>query len=71
MATKKSEFPAGWDEARVRRVLDYYERQTDEEAAAEAVLLVLEANRALAENEIGGAEVIRESPATPSCRLIS
>ena len=28
-------FPRGWNEARVRRVLDYYESQSDEEAAAE------------------------------------
>jgi hypothetical protein len=28
-------FPTGWNESRVRRVLDYYESQTDEEAAAE------------------------------------
>ena len=28
-------FPPGWNESRVRRVLDYYESQTDEEAAAE------------------------------------
>lgn len=28
-------YPSGWNEARVRRVLDYYESQTDEEAAAE------------------------------------
>ena len=28
-------FPAGWDEARVHRVLSHYEKQTDEEAAAE------------------------------------
>ena len=28
-------FPAGWDEARVRRVLAHYEGQTDEEAVAE------------------------------------
>lgn len=32
---KKNEFPPGWDERRVREVLDYYENQTDEEAAAE------------------------------------
>jgi hypothetical protein len=29
------EFPPGWDESRVRRALDYYESQTDEEAATE------------------------------------
>jgi len=33
MTAKK--YPRGWDEARVRRVLDYYESQSDEEAAAE------------------------------------
>jgi len=33
MTTQK--YPSGWNEARVRRVLEYYESQTDEEAAAE------------------------------------
>jgi hypothetical protein len=33
MTTEK--YPRGWNEARVRRVLEYYESQTDEEAAAE------------------------------------
>ena len=28
-------FPKGWDEARVRRVLEHYEQQTEEEAVAE------------------------------------
>lgn len=32
---KKSQFPAGWDEERVRRVLAHYETQTEEEAVAE------------------------------------
>jgi len=32
---KQSKFPPGWDEKRVRDVLDYYELQTDEEALAE------------------------------------
>jgi len=32
---KQSSFPPGWDEARVRRVLEHYERQTDDEAVAE------------------------------------
>lgn len=30
-----NKYPRGWSAARVRRVIDYYERQTDEEAAAE------------------------------------
>ena len=28
-------YPPGWDEERVRRVLEHYESQTDEEAIAE------------------------------------
>ena len=31
----KTAFPAGWDEARVRRVPEHYESQSDEEAVAE------------------------------------
>jgi hypothetical protein len=32
---KKNKFPAGWDEARVKAVLQHYEEQTDDEAVAE------------------------------------
>ena len=32
---KQSKFPAGWDEDRVRRVLEHYDSQTDEQAVAE------------------------------------
>ncbi len=37
MKTKvqKNRFPPGWDEERVRRVLEHYEFQTEEEAIAE------------------------------------
>ncbi len=31
----QNRFPKGWDEARVHRVLEHYENQTDEEAIAE------------------------------------
>jgi hypothetical protein len=30
-----TEFPPGWDEQRVRRVLEHYERQSEAEAIAE------------------------------------
>jgi len=30
-----SKYPDGWDEARVRRVLEHYEEQSDDEAVAE------------------------------------
>jgi hypothetical protein len=32
---KTSKFPPGWDEARVRKVLQHYEQQTEAEAIAE------------------------------------
>ena len=32
---KNNKFPPGWDEERVRRVLQHYEEQTEEEAVAE------------------------------------
>ena len=31
----KNQFPPGWDEQRVHKVLEFYENQSDEEAAAE------------------------------------
>jgi len=32
---KQSEFPPGWDAERVRKVLEHYESQSEEEAVAE------------------------------------
>ena len=32
---RQRSYPAGWNEARVRRVLEHYERQSKEEAVAE------------------------------------
>jgi hypothetical protein len=32
---KTNRFPEGWDEERVRRVLEHYEEQSEEEAVAE------------------------------------
>jgi len=32
---RRSRFPAGWNEDRVRRVLEHYEQQSEEEAVAE------------------------------------
>ena len=31
----RQQFPRGWDEKRVRAVIDYYENQTEDQAAAE------------------------------------
>lgn len=32
---KQTNFPPGWDEERVQRVLEHYETQSDDEAVAE------------------------------------
>lgn len=32
---KKNKFPPGWDQERVRHVLEHYESQSDDEAVAE------------------------------------
>lgn len=32
---KQNKFPKGWDKNRVKRVLDHYDSQTEEEAVAE------------------------------------
>ena len=32
---KQSKFPPGWDQKRVKEVLDHYESQSEEEAVAE------------------------------------
>jgi type II secretory pathway component PulC len=33
--SKRTKFPDGWDEARVKRVLEHYEGQSEEQAVAE------------------------------------
>jgi len=32
---KRKRFPSGWNEVRVRRLLEHYERQTEDKAVAE------------------------------------
>ena len=33
--SKRTKFPEGWDDARVKRVLEHYETQSEEQAVAE------------------------------------
>ena len=33
--TRQNKFPTGWDEKRVKRVLEHYETQSEDEAVAE------------------------------------
>jgi hypothetical protein len=32
---ERNKFPLGWDEERIRRLLEHYEKQTEDEAIAE------------------------------------
>ena len=57
---KKDKFPPGWDEERVRRVLEYYEQQTEEEAVAEDEAPFSDENRSVMEVPHGLVPVVRE-----------
>lgn len=46
---RTNDFPPGWDEARVREVLEYYEGQSDEEAAREHEAALSNPNQTLME----------------------
>jgi len=46
---KQSKFPPGWDEQKVRRVLEHYEQQTDEQAVAEDETAFEESNQTVME----------------------
>src|SRR5437867_10247476 len=84
MMSKKSdqEFPIGWNEPRVRRLLDYHESQTDEEAATEnrsalenttmevPTALVPAVRELIAKRKSAGARATkrRNTPAQPASR---
>lgn len=44
---RQKEFPTGWDEERVKRVILHYEQQSDEEAIAEDEAALEESEQAL------------------------
>lgn len=35
MSTIDNQFPSGWDETKVKKVIDFYDKQTEDEAVAE------------------------------------
>ena len=43
----KQKYPPGWDEARVRRVAEHYDNQTDEEAVAEIEAALADENQTM------------------------
>ena len=57
---KKSTFPPGWDEVRVRRVLAHYEEQTEAEAVAEDEAAFENQTQTIVEVPIELVPVVRE-----------
>jgi len=57
---KKSKFPKGWDEERVRRVLAHYEAQTEEDALAEDEAAYEDRTQAIMEVPIQLVSTVRE-----------
>ena len=56
----KSQFPPGWDHARVKRVLEHYEHQTEEEAVAEDEAAFEEPGQTVMEIPIALVPAVRE-----------
>lgn len=44
---RKQKYPLGWDEARVRKLAEHYDNQTDEEAVAEIEAALNDENQTL------------------------
>jgi len=57
---KQSRFPEGWDEDRVRRVLEHYEEQTEEEAVAEDEAAFEDRTQAIVEVPVELVPAVRE-----------
>ena len=53
-------FPKGWDEDRVRRLLEHYESQAEDDAAAEDEAVLEDSGKTLMENP----EKVSKSPKT-------
>ncbi len=56
----RSDFPEDWDEARVRKVLDHYEQQTEDEAVAEDEAAYDERKASLVEVPVELVPAVRE-----------
>ena len=56
----QSRYPVGWDEERVRRVLEHYEAQSDEEAVAEEEAAFDETTHTMMEVPVDLVPVVRE-----------
>ncbi len=68
---RQSEFPEGWDEQRVRRVLAHYEDQTEDEAVAEDEAAYEDRSQTIVEVPVELVPAVRELIAKHSRRASS
>jgi phosphoglycolate phosphatase-like HAD superfamily hydrolase len=57
---KQSNFPPGWDEQRVRKVIAHYEAQTEDEAVAEDEAMLQDQSQAVMEIPMELVPIVRE-----------
>jgi hypothetical protein len=57
---KPNRFPEGWDEERVRQIIDHYENQTEDEATAEDEAAYDDRTQALIEVPVDLVAAVRE-----------
>ncbi len=57
---RQSEFPEGWDEEKVRRVLAHYEQQSEQEAVAEDEAAYEDRTQSLVEVPVELVPAVRE-----------
>lgn len=57
---KKSRFPKGWDEKKVKRVLTHYEKQIEEEALAEDEAAYEDRTQTIIEIPVQLVSIVRE-----------
>ena len=58
--SRKTQYPPGWDEARVKKVLDHYEGQSEDEALLEDELAYEDQTQTLIEVPVELLPAIRE-----------
>jgi len=58
--SKKTQYPPGWDESRVKKVLEHYEGQSEDEALLEDELAYEDQTQTLIEVPVELLPVIRE-----------
>ena len=65
---KQADFPPGWDEERVHRVLAHYENQSEEEAVAEDEAASQDARAFCGTGPQAGEDVLESPPPAPQSR---